>query len=60
LDESAKLATLCHRISGTLKRDLIPTLENSQTVTDFGKICQQLDNRRRTVNQESGSRFGNF
>jgi hypothetical protein len=59
-DEAAKLASLRHGISGTLKRDLIPTLENSQTVTDFVKICQQLDNRRRTVNQESGSRFGSF
>jgi hypothetical protein len=59
-NEGAKLATLPHGISGTLKRDMISTLENSQTITDFVKICQQLDNRRRTVNQESDSRFGNF
>jgi hypothetical protein len=59
-NEGATLAALRHRISGTLKRDLIPTLENSQTVTNFVKICQQLHNRCHTVNQESGSRFGNF
>jgi hypothetical protein len=59
-NKGAKLAAVRHGISGTLKCDLIPTLENSQTVTDFVKICQQLDNRRRTVNQESDWCFGNF
>jgi hypothetical protein len=38
-NEYVKLAYLSYRISGTLKRDLVPTLENSQTINDFVKIC---------------------
>lgn len=55
-NDSAKLGSLRRRLSYRLKQDLIMVTEEHRTVAALVSICQGMENRRRMLQQESGSR----